>query len=140
MSTNIYRNGCHLLNHDDVIGTRRVSYILYMPNPDEPWEVEYGGALELYPVVEKGAPAVCPTVSIPPKWNQIAFFTVQPGHSFHSVQEVVVDNPRLSIQGWFHIPQEGELGYDAEKQAGEAPSSLQQLQVNLNSTSIIIYP
>src|SRR6266702_1065086 len=33
MSVNTYRKGCHLLNHDDVIGTRRVSYILYMPLP-----------------------------------------------------------------------------------------------------------
>ncbi|ORY06722.1 hypothetical protein K493DRAFT_16228 [Basidiobolus meristosporus CBS 931.73] len=128
LSTNIYRNGSHLLNHDDVIGTRRVSYILYLTDPDEPWKPEDGGALELYPVLEKGTPAVSPTVSIPPQWNQMVFFTVQPGHSFHSVEEVVVDKPRLSVSGWFHIPQEGEEGYQAEKQEGEAPSSLQQLQ------------
>ncbi|ORX99789.1 hypothetical protein K493DRAFT_279369 [Basidiobolus meristosporus CBS 931.73] len=128
LSTNIYRNGCHLLNHDDVIGTRRISYILYLPDPDQPWPVENGGALELYPVVEKGAPDVCPTLSIPPKWNQMVFFVVQPGHSFHSVEEVVVDSPRLSVSGWFHTPQEGEVGYEADKQPGESRSSLQQLQ------------
>ena len=33
MSINDYRQGCHLLNHDDVISTRRVSYILYLPDP-----------------------------------------------------------------------------------------------------------
>ncbi|KAK9721015.1 putative component of NuA3 histone acetyltransferase complex [Basidiobolus ranarum] len=128
LSTNIYRSGSHLLNHDDVIGSRRVSYILYLTDPDEPWVPEDGGALELYPVLEKGTPAVSPSVSIPPKWNQMVFFTVQPGHSFHSVEEVIVDKPILSVSGWFHIPQEGEVGYQAEKQIGEAPSSLQQLQ------------
>ncbi|KAI8999276.1 Oxoglutarate and iron-dependent oxygenase degradation C-term-domain-containing protein [Gaertneriomyces semiglobifer] len=133
MSINTYMNGCHLLNHDDVIGTRRVSYILYLPDPDEPWEPEYGGALELYPVVTKGTPAVNPTVIIPPKWNQLVMFTVQPGHSFHSVEEVVVDKPRLSISGWFHIPQEGEEGYVADREDGEAPSSLEQLQAGADA-------
>lgn len=51
MSINSYKKSCHLLNHDDVIGSRRVSYILYMPLPiDQPWQPEWGGALELYPV------------------------------------------------------------------------------------------
>lgn len=50
MSVNSYKKSCHLLNHDDVIGSRRVSYILYMPLPiDQPWQPEWGGALELYP-------------------------------------------------------------------------------------------
>ncbi|KAJ3057144.1 hypothetical protein HK097_000072 [Rhizophlyctis rosea] len=128
MSINTYMNGCHLLNHDDVIGTRRVSYILYLTDPDEPWDPKNGGALELYPVVKKGIPDVAPTVVIPPQWNQFVMFTVQPGHSFHSVEEVVVDKARLSISGWFHIPQEGEPGYDEERDDGEAPSSLEQLQ------------
>ncbi|KAL1738219.1 hypothetical protein HDZ31DRAFT_51332, partial [Schizophyllum fasciatum] len=33
-STTHHAPGCHLLNHDDVIGSRRVSYILYMPLPN----------------------------------------------------------------------------------------------------------
>jgi hypothetical protein len=40
----------------------------------------------------------------------MAFFTVQPGRSFHSVQEVfAADKPRLSISGWYHAaaPPEG---------------------------------
>lgn len=128
MSINNYKEGCHLLNHDDVIGTRRVSYILYLTDPDDPWQPENGGALELYPVVEKGTPAVEPNVIIPPQWNQFVMFTVQPGHSFHSVEEVVpVGKPRLSISGWFHIPQPGEVGYEADREAGEAKSSLEQL-------------
>ena len=57
--------GCHLLCHDDVIGTRRVSYIIYLTDPDDEWEERDGGALELYPIdtvwthwVEEGGKAV----------------------------------------------------------------------------------
>ncbi|KAI8969083.1 Oxoglutarate and iron-dependent oxygenase degradation C-term-domain-containing protein [Mycotypha africana] len=135
MSINSYQTGCHLLNHDDVIGTRRVSYILYLTDPDIPWLPKEGGALELYPVIKKGTPASEPTVSIPPQWNQFVMFTVQPGHSFHSVEEVVGTGNRLSISGWFHIPQKGEIGYDpnAGNEEDVAKSSLQQLQEEQNA-------
>ena len=49
-----------------------------------------------------------------------SFFEVQPGRSFHSVEEVVVGGEgedgrdRLSISGWFHAAQEGEEGYWGE--------------------------
>ncbi|PWN30754.1 hypothetical protein BDZ90DRAFT_229751 [Jaminaea rosea] len=119
MSINDYRSGCHLLNHDDVIATRRVSYILYLPDPAHPWQPEWGGALELYPVKpaksegEPREPETVPSVSIPPKWNQYTFFAVQPGHSFHSVEEVCHPTAsRLSISGWFHRPQSDEPGFD----------------------------
>ncbi|KAK4512750.1 uncharacterized protein ATC70_003456 [Mucor velutinosus] len=130
MSVNTYTEGCHLLNHDDVIGTRRISFILYMPGePDDHWDPSFGGALELYPVVERDTPANEPTVSVPPQWNQFAMFTVLPGYSFHSVEEVVVEGkPRLSIQGWFHFPQEGELGYKKDAEKSESLSTLQQLE------------
>lgn len=115
MSINDYTNGCHLLNHDDVISTRRVSYILYLPDPAEEWKKEWGGALELYPVEDKHIPSNTPTVIIPPKWNQFTFFAVQPGHSFHAVEEVVhPSKSRLSISGWFHRPQPDEKEFDAE--------------------------
>ncbi|CAE7221279.1 unnamed protein product, partial [Rhizoctonia solani] len=142
MSVNSYRKGCHLLNHDDVIGTRRVSYILYMPLPlDQPWKPEWGGALELYPVkaLPDGSlePECKPTKIIPPSWNQFIFFEIQPGRSFHSVEEVVVgeaDNQRqrLSISGWFHRPQEGEDDYDPNDVPKER-SSLQQLSTSSKS-------
>jgi Rps23 Pro-64 3,4-dihydroxylase Tpa1-like proline 4-hydroxylase len=54
-SSNAYANGCHLLCHDDVIGTRKVSYIIYISDPNEPWRIEDGGALELYPLDQKTA-------------------------------------------------------------------------------------
>lgn len=50
----------------DVISTRRLSYILYLPDPADPWQPEWGGALELYPVKSKGTPADEPSLAIPP--------------------------------------------------------------------------
>ena len=137
MSVNTYTKGCHLLNHDDVIGSRRVSYILYMPLPHyQFWQKDWGGALELYPVKEgkEGVlePESLPVKSIPPSWNQFIFFEVQPGRSFHSVEEVVVGGEgedgreRLSISGWFHAAQPEEEGYEPEDVV-EVKSSREQL-------------
>ncbi|KAF2179718.1 hypothetical protein K469DRAFT_594897 [Zopfia rhizophila CBS 207.26] len=148
MAVNVYTPGCHLLCHDDVIGSRRVSWILYLLDPDRPWKPEWGGALRLYPTeilkTESGDEVKVPqpdfSVSIPPAWNQLSFFTVQPGESFHDVEEVYkrgMDEMeeddggriRMAISGWFHIPQEGEDGYEEglEEKLAER-SSLAQLQ------------
>ena len=146
MAINVYPEGCHLLCHDDVIGSRRVSYILYMTDPDTPWQAEWGGALRLYPTkTEKDAkgedvkiPSPDFSLSIPPAFNQLSFFTVQPGESFHDVEEVYHHREgedkskkrvRMAISGWFHIPQEGEDGYEEglEEKLAER-SSLAQLQ------------
>lgn len=126
--------------------------------PTEPWSPEDGGALELYPAlptplsslsttsssaspsstaVESERPKTwrdeigsspTPSKSIPPKWAQFIFFEVQPGKSYHAVQEVVADLPkeRLSISGWFHKPCEGEEGYEGPEEEG-AQSSLAQI-------------
>jgi len=138
MSVNSYTRGCHLLNHDDVIGTRRVSCILYMPLPRyQLWQKDWGGALELYPTKmgEDGQPEPepIPAKSISPSWNQFIFFAeVQPGKSFHSVEEVVVGGEgedgreRLSISGWFHAAQKDEEGYVPEAPV-ETKSSREQL-------------
>ncbi|KAG8952633.1 hypothetical protein FRC04_003995 [Tulasnella sp. 424] len=147
MSINSYKKGCHLLNHDDVIGTRRVSYILYLPLPlSEPWKPSFGGALELYPTVPNSQgilePLPTPSKVVPPSWNQFIFFEVQPGRSFHSVEEVVVepgvdDRQRLSISGWFHKPQEGEEGWEPEDPMRDK-SSLEQLSTS--TTPLTTYP
>lgn len=50
----------------DVISTRRLSYILYLPDPAEEWDPAWGGALELYPVEGKHIPSNIPSVTIPP--------------------------------------------------------------------------
>lgn len=146
MAINIYTEGCHLLCHDDVIGSRRVSYILYLTDPDVPWQEKWGGALRLYPTTTKNdakgeavkIPSPDFSLSIPPAFNQLSFFTVQPGESFHDVEEVYHHREgedkskkrvRMAISGWFHIPQEGEDGYEEglEERLAER-SSLAQLQ------------
>lgn len=147
MAINVYTPGCHLLCHDDVIGSRRVSYILYLTDPDLPWKEKWGGALRLYPTKtfedeEEKTVTPSPDFSkvIPPAWNQLSFFAVQPGESFHDVEEVYhAENKeqlekeggriRMAISGWYHIPQIGEEGYveGAEEKWG-TNSSLMQLQ------------
>jgi hypothetical protein len=136
-----------LLCHDDVIGSRRLSYVLYLTNPDKQWKPQWGGALRLYPTQqfknEDGIEAIIPSpnfsVSIPPAWNQLSFFTIQPGLSFHDVEEVYHRHEgedendggriRMAISGWFHIPQKDEEGYEEglEEELAEK-SSLTQLQ------------
>ncbi|EJT82000.1 PKHD-type hydroxylase TPA1 [Gaeumannomyces tritici R3-111a-1] len=148
MAINVYTPGCYLLCHDDVIGSRRVSYILYLTDPDMPWKPEWGGALRLFPVTERKGEggAVAKTVEpdvvkvIPPAWNQLSFFAVQPGESFHDVEEVYRPDTkeelasqggrvRMAISGWFHIPQVGEEGYvKGAEEAQVKNSGLMQLQ------------
>ncbi|KAI4248266.1 MAG: hypothetical protein LQ352_005966 [Teloschistes flavicans] len=151
MAINVYTPGCHLLCHDDVIGSRRVSYILYLTDPDRSWKPEWGGALRLYPTIvhrdkdgkEIKAPSPDYSVSIPPAFNQLSFFAVQPGESFHDVEEVYARQKgseeaddeddearvRMAISGWYHIPQQGEDGFvEGLEESLAERSSLQQLQ------------
>ena len=148
MAINVYTPGCHLLCHDDVIGSRRVSYILYLTDPDCLWKEEWGGALRLYPTkTEVGVdgqklkiPLPDHAVSIPPAFNQLSFFAVQPGESFHDVEEVFADQTaegrsdgetriRTAISGWYHVPQEGETEFLPRLEAEfSEQSSLTQLQ------------
>jgi len=121
---NCHDKGCHLLCHDDVIGTRKVSYIFYLTDPEPDWTDEDGGRLELYEsitmkeeemngdeinIVEKKVPTCFPTATVLPKFNSLAYFVVEPGVSFHSVQEVFCDRPRLSLQGWYHAKEAPKL-------------------------------
>ncbi|SLM39564.1 component of 3 histone acetyltransferase complex [Lasallia pustulata] len=131
MIINVYTPGCHLLCHDDVIQSRRVSYILYLTNPDRPWRAEWGGAHRLHLtrtfIGDNGGETKVPSpdfsVSIPPAFDQLTFFAVQPGESFHGVEEVYAQKEgekeeddggrvRMAISRWYHIPQEGEDGYE----------------------------
>ena len=135
-SCNIYPESGHLLCHDDVIGSRCVSYIIYLTDPETEWLASHGGALELYSVNDsKGRlsgitihhfeclcvePDHIPAKRILPQWNQMVFFCTEPDVSFHSVEEVrTADNHRLSISGWFHT---------SADHARIAQSSLHQIQ------------
>jgi Rps23 Pro-64 3,4-dihydroxylase Tpa1-like proline 4-hydroxylase len=141
MAVNVYTPGSYLLCHDDVIGSRRVSYILYLTDPDEPWKSEWGGALRLYPTEvrknNKGEEVKVPlaehTVKITPSFGQLSFFAVRPGESYHDVEEVYHGKDgkriRMAISGWYHIPQEGEEGYEEGAEELQAQkSSLAQLK------------
>lgn len=117
-AVNCHIQGCHLLCHDDVIGTRKVSYIFYLTDPEPTWENGDGGRLELYScydeedvdngvssisIVKPRAPHVHPMKAILPIFNSMAYFVVEPGVSFHAVSEVLCDRPRLAIQGTFYL-------------------------------------
>lgn len=148
LSCNVYAPRGHLLTHDDVIGSRRVSFIVYLTDPEDPWDSERdGGALELYPLVSRndkgedgGAlggdtaalppPAVAPSALLPPYWNSMAMFVVQPGVSYHSVQEVTSreGKARMSISGWFHAPQ-APKGVDSD-------ASLAQLRLGKGQDAV----
>jgi hypothetical protein len=151
MAVNVYTPGSYLLCHDDVIGSRRVSYILYLTDPDRPWRPEWGGGLRLYSTEPKkkkdGSEIQFPraehSLTIPPAFGQLSFFAVRPGESYHDVEEVYHAGPggsseagdgdgariRMAISGWYHIPQEGEDGYEeGVEQAQAQKSSLAQLE------------
>ena len=145
MAVNIYTPGSYLLCHDDVIGSRRVSYILYLTDPDHPWKPEWGGGLRLFPTEMKKnkagenikVPLAEHSLNIPPSFGQLSFFAVRPGESYHDVEEVYygpnLDEEggriRMAISGWYHIPQEGEEGFEeGVEQAQAQKSSLAQLK------------
>jgi prolyl 3-hydroxylase /prolyl 3,4-dihydroxylase len=145
---NCHAPGCHLLCHDDVIGTRKVSYILYLTDPSvsSPWTAADGGALELYgPATASSVatesddngmivPATIPSKVYLPLWNHMAFFVVEPGVSFHAVQEVLGDRPRLSLQGWYHYHRRddgedvGDANDEGKKKRQRPLATLEQLK------------
>jgi len=107
LAAQVYTRGGHLLCHDDVIGTRKVSFIYYMTDPEEEWRPEEGGALELYPMepgAPHGTPATSPVKELLPLADSLAMFITEPGVSFHSVREVRGSRARVALQGWVHAP------------------------------------
>merc|ERR1712232_527492 len=107
LSSQVYPRGSHLLCHDDVIGTRKVSFIYYLTDPSSDWTNEEGGVLELYPQMAgapPGTPSAVPSKCLLPLADSLAVFLVEPGVSFHAVSEVRSSRARLSIQGWLHAP------------------------------------
>jgi len=134
-AANCHTQGCHLLCHDDVIGTRKISFILYLTSPSEQWKEVDGGALELYPSDAQAEPEVIPSNQILPIFNTMAIFEVEPGKSFHSVQEVfAVDKPRLSIQGWYHAKDPPSNIQNATLQKLKAMSSDDMKNDDVNDT------
>lgn len=114
------------------------------------WDPKWGGSLELFPVdhssssssssTDSTTPSLLPTTagppspksthSIPAQFGNLIFFQVQPGKSYHSVEEVIhPKGMRLGVSGWFHRPVEGEEGYEAldGEEVKKGMSSLAQI-------------
>mmetsp|Transcript_15263 Transcript_15263/g.38465 ORF Transcript_15263/g.38465 Transcript_15263/m.38465 type:complete len:637 (-) Transcript_15263:204-2114(-) len=126
---NCHAPGCHLLCHDDVIGTRKISYIIYLTEED--WDgPREGGALEMYgPQNNDTNSTPVPVSRAWPIFNSMAFFEVLPGRSFHAVQEVTGERPRLSLQGWYHAK-------DPPPQEELEKATLQQLKSMKNDDDV----
>ena len=87
----VYHPGDYLLPHDDRLEGRRVAYTFHASTLSG----RGGGALEFF----EGAKKV---VSIPPRRNTFILFWVKEGVTVHQVSEIVGDNERLSVAGWFN--------------------------------------
>ncbi|XBW35803.1 hypothetical protein QEN19_001376 [Hanseniaspora menglaensis] len=139
LSVNTYDKGSHLLIHDDVISSRKVSFILYLPEQSLEWKTSFGGNLKLYDSFAKNIPMSDAMKRFVPQFNSMAYFEVQPGYSFHEVEEVKVDKHRISIQGWYHIPQKGEEGFvegEEEEWLKQNNSTLKQLKMGGDSSNL----
>ena len=73
MAIKVYTSGCRLLCHDDAIGSRKVSYILYLTDSDCTWREVLGFALGLYNTRPGQRDH---EASIPPAFNQLSFFAI----------------------------------------------------------------
>jgi Rps23 Pro-64 3,4-dihydroxylase Tpa1-like proline 4-hydroxylase len=92
----LYLDTDFLLCHDDQVTGRKIAYIYYA-GPD--FTARDGGALAL--LSSRGKSPGDIIVRYPPQFNTLAMFTVS-AKSWHAVEEVLSDKPRLSINGWFH--------------------------------------
>jgi prolyl 3-hydroxylase /prolyl 3,4-dihydroxylase len=116
----IYSDGSYLQCHDDKLEGRRIAFIYYMVSDD--WSEKQGGMLEkqkmrvfvsndrcvlgqlsLFEVEANGIPKAEPFKKIVPKRNSLLIFNVSV-NSFHRVEELLTDEGRLTLTGWFHGP------------------------------------
>ncbi|MBI5066534.1 2OG-Fe(II) oxygenase [Candidatus Woesearchaeota archaeon] len=92
----LYQNTDYLLCHDDELEGRKIAYLFYLTNMEE----KKGGSLNLLESGVDGNPSGI-LKKIVPKFCTLAFFEVSP-ISFHEVEEVIVDEQRIAIGGWFY--------------------------------------
>lgn len=85
-----YYDTDYLLPHDDRLDTRKVAYTFYLAPPEE------GGELAL---LETKQPHKQHRVAMLP--NRLVLFKVSE-KSWHEVEEVRGELPRISLSGWFH--------------------------------------
>lgn len=96
MAGSIYRKGDYLLPHDDRLEGRAIAYIL---NLSDHFSSKDGGELSLF--YSRNSHPTKIAKKIIPSFNTMTLFKVS-STSFHQVNEVLTNKPRISIGGWFH--------------------------------------
>lgn len=85
----------HLLPHDDDLENRKVAFMLYLTTLQK----KDGGALGLYASENRKATTIVKRIQ--PQANTFVFFTVSKS-SFHEVEEVLSNQKRVALSGWFY--------------------------------------
>uniref|UniRef100_A0A6B2L3W4 Prolyl 4-hydroxylase alpha subunit domain-containing protein n=1 Tax=Arcella intermedia TaxID=1963864 RepID=A0A6B2L3W4_9EUKA len=93
-----YQRGGNLLCHDDELDGRRIAFIWYLVDPS--WSEKDGGEFCLYGN-DGGQPEVDYCNKVVPEWNMVVFFETTPT-TWHQVAEVLSNQDRYTISGWFH--------------------------------------
>ena len=93
-----FEQGNNLLCHSDSLSTRHTAFILYLV--PKTWSKESGGNLELFQSDKNFLPTSI-SKSLTPEFNSFSWFQVSKS-SWHQVSEVLEDDIRWSISGWFH--------------------------------------
>lgn len=113
-----YSSGDCLMSHDDKLEGRAFAFVLYL-NAD--WTVEDGGDLCLYNCDQSTNRPEKIVKRIRPIENSFSLFRVQ-NNSWHSVSEVLNDGKeRLSLNGWFHYPENMEVLFVGDSPIPEEP-------------------
>ncbi|CAI2345976.1 unnamed protein product [Caenorhabditis sp. 36 PRJEB53466] len=95
----LYAENDTLLPHNDLIDTRRFAFVYYLTEAN--WDSKTnGGDLLLFNHNENLLP-VSVAARFAPLRNSLMLFEVSET-SWHRVAEMISDEPRLSINGWFH--------------------------------------
>ncbi|KAF7635607.1 hypothetical protein Mgra_00004996 [Meloidogyne graminicola] len=113
-----YLSGDCLLTHDDKLEGRAFAFVLYL-NVD--WTETDGGDLCLYNCNPSTNQPEKIVKRIRPIENSFSLFRVQ-NNSWHSVSEVLSEGKeRLSLNGWFHYPENMEVLFVGDSPIPEEP-------------------
>lgn len=132
LSSQNYGKGNFLLTHDDRLDSRRIAFVLYLVDPT--WSEADGGSLDFFPTDFTNSPVMMNDVNawqrFFPKENTLVFFEVSMS-SHHQVSEVLQDSCRISIAGWLHDPNPGEVITLDVKSKFVIPSTMIQTPLNM---------
>lgn len=120
-----YGKTATLLPHDDSLEERAIAFVYYL-SPE--WKEEYGGALALYNADESTNRPSEVVKRLLPQNNTLVIFPVNT-NTWHHVEEVVGDESRLSLNGWFHV---------TSKKSAEKPTKEPKLEREVPSMEITV--